>query len=206
MRTVEQRLKTSEKLKGHTVSEETRTRISSTLKSRGIKPVVRFDATGVKRSENYKIKMRLVQALIHKPTHIQCGICEKHFRISPARLSTAKYCSKDCQRKGLMKPKSLESVEKIRTNRQIRDSFDYKIWRRRVFERDDYTCQSCCVRGVYLHADHELSFALYPDLRFEVLNGRTLCVPCHKRTSTYGGRTAKRMGVDAGTFTLNKLL
>lgn len=68
----------------------------------------------------------------------------------------------------------------------IRKSVEYKLWREAVFTRDDYTCQACGQRGGNLHADHELPFAHYPDLRFEVLNGRTLCVPCHRKTPTYG--------------------
>lgn len=48
-----------------------------------------------------------------------------------------------------------------------------------VFERDDYTCQMCLVRGGILHADHIKSWKDYPDLRFELSNCRTLCRPCH---------------------------
>ena len=70
-------------------------------------------------------------------------------------------------------------------NAQIRTSIEYKNWRRAVFERDDYTCQACGIRGKKLNADHVMPFALYQDLRFEVLNGRTLCLGCHKKTDTY---------------------
>lgn len=73
-------------------------------------------------------------------------------------------------------------------NQKIRGSEEYKIWRKHVFNRDNYTCQACGKRGVTLHADHELPFAYYPDLRFEILNGRTLCVNCHKKTDTYAGK------------------
>ena len=65
---------------------------------------------------------------------------------------------------------------------------EYRTWRTHVFNRDDYTCQACGVRGGVLQADHELPYALFPDLRYEVLNGRTLCVACHRKTSTYGTR------------------
>lgn len=72
--------------------------------------------------------------------------------------------------------------------RAVRTSATYRYWRKHVFQRDDYTCQACGERGGKLNADHELPFALYPDLRFEILNGRTLCEDCHKKTPTYGNR------------------
>lgn len=70
----------------------------------------------------------------------------------------------------------------------IRNSQKYKNWRQSIFERDNYTCQGCFRRGYKLNADHIKSFAEYPDLRFELSNGRTLCIDCHKKTSNYAGR------------------
>jgi 5-methylcytosine-specific restriction endonuclease McrA len=63
---------------------------------------------------------------------------------------------------------------------------EYKAWRRAVFERDDYTCQMCRIRGGQLQADHIKSYAHFPELRLDVSNGRTLCRPCHRNTPTYG--------------------
>ena len=73
-------------------------------------------------------------------------------------------------------------------NEQIRRSVPYKQWRKAVFIRDDYTCQGCGKRGGELQADHELPFSVYPDLRFEILNGRTFCKPCHLKTPTWGSK------------------
>lgn len=71
-------------------------------------------------------------------------------------------------------------------HRTIRVSKEYKLWRKAVFERDNYTCIWCGQKGVVLNADHIKAFADYPELRFAIDNGRTLCTPCHKTTETYG--------------------
>ena len=64
---------------------------------------------------------------------------------------------------------------------KIRKEIGYKKWRKNVFERDNYVCQKCGKRGGNLHVHHDLSFADYPDLRIEILNGMTLCVSCHRK-------------------------
>jgi HNH endonuclease/NUMOD3 motif-containing protein len=71
-------------------------------------------------------------------------------------------------------------------NQLIRSSSEYRLWRTSVFERDDYTCQICQQRGGRLNADHIKQFALFPELRLDLTNGRTLCEPCHRKTDTYG--------------------
>lgn len=74
-------------------------------------------------------------------------------------------------------------------NRRLRTGLGYKIWREAVFSRDDYTCQECKARGGELNADHIKPFALFPEFRLELSNGRTLCVPCHRKTDTWGRKT-----------------
>ena len=72
-------------------------------------------------------------------------------------------------------------------NQKIRNSTEYKLWRVAVFKRDNWTCIWCNDRtGGNLNADHIKSFSLHPELRLKVENGRTLCIPCHKKTKTYG--------------------
>lgn len=72
-----------------------------------------------------------------------------------------------------------------------RRSTRYREWAKAVKIRDDFTCQHCGVRGGKLHSDHIKGFADYPDLRYELSNGRTLCIPCHEKTPNYKNRKAK---------------
>lgn len=67
-------------------------------------------------------------------------------------------------------------------NERIRHSKEYKKWRLLVFERDNFTCINCGDnKGGNLNADHIQPFSLYPELRLDLDNGRTLCEHCHKK-------------------------
>ena len=70
---------------------------------------------------------------------------------------------------------SQEEREKQRKSSACRD------WTKKVYERDDYTCQKCGVRGKRMNAHHIHSYAKHADLRHDVNNGAALCVPCHKQ-------------------------
>ena len=73
----------------------------------------------------------------------------------------------------------------------IRSSKEYKLWRKSVYERDEYKCIWCgeVGNGKNLNADHIKTFAYFPELRFAIDNGRTLCVDCHRKTDTYGWKS-----------------
>ena len=82
----------------------------------------------------------------------------------------------------------------------IREIFKYRKWRSDIFARDNFTCVLCGIRNGDKQADH------YPKMFAEIIseykiktldeaiackefwnldNGRTLCVSCHKKTNTY---------------------
>jgi len=82
---------------------------------------------------------------------------------------------------------------------RVRSSFEYRQWRSDVFTRDRFTCVHCQTKKSPFNADHIKPFALIVkensiknmddargcDELWNINNGRTLCVPCHKKTETY---------------------
>ena len=65
--------------------------------------------------------------------------------------------------------------------REIRNSKQNAEWRMAVFERDKYTCAICRKVGGRLNAHHIKPFSKFPNDRFDIDNGITLCEECHKR-------------------------
>jgi hypothetical protein len=90
------------------------------------------------------------------------------------------------------------------TDKIIRQMFEYKVWRTKVFERDSWTCQTCEERK-YVTAHHIKSFRMILienkiisteqarkcDELWDVSNGVTLCEECHSLTDNYKGRNYK---------------
>lgn len=129
-----------------------------------------------------------ITSLKEKSFNFKCIICDKTVFTQPAqiRLRNRKTCSIKCR--GILQTRLAEQrrLIGIMTKHQIDRAERYSIkasnWRNAVFERDDYKCQACGVRGGYLEADHCLPWAFFPDIRYELLNGRTLCRECHNKT------------------------
>lgn len=117
-------------------------------------------------------------------TIVFCKICGS--RLEVYRSSGKKYCSKECYFKSVSlrqqgdkhhnwKGGVTEQRDKVRTHPL------YKDWRKKVFERDDYTCQSCFSKGLEIHAHHMSSYKDNPKERLKLANGITLCGECHRQ-------------------------
>lgn len=135
---------------------------------------------------------------------LDCVVCGAKFYVNPHRVAKARACSRACN---LIHRRSEPFREAMRQRRLGEKSFFWrggrtsknkldressvgKWWSRAVKERDDYTCQQCGKRGGELHADHIVPMAIAPaDVKWDLSNGRTLCVACHRQTPTFGGRT-----------------
>lgn len=66
--------------------------------------------------------------------------------------------------------------------RKLKRNFpEYSIWRKNIFERDNYTCQRCHQLGKTLNAHHIESWNTNKELRIEESNGIIFCQKCHKK-------------------------
>lgn len=63
-----------------------------------------------------------------------------------------------------------------------KDDYGYIRWAQEVKRRDNYTCVICGRRGVVLHSHHLNAWASFPEQRYDVANGATLCQDlCHQK-------------------------
>jgi hypothetical protein len=148
------------------------------------------------------------KGLIVRPLYYNCQVCGKKFKRHSCQVNP-KFCSNKCAgkfRKGKKRPKfSKEWIENLsKSHKGVQAKEKHPKWKggitkknhlernrfrdevqKQVFERDNYTCQMCDVRGGILHVDHIQSWSEYPDLRFDINNCRTLCNKCHYKI-TFG--------------------
>lgn len=78
-------------------------------------------------------------------------------------------------------------------NMKIRNSLEIKLWRKAIFERDNFTCQKTGIKGGELIVHHINNFAEFPELRTAINNGITLSKESHKEFhDKYGRRNNTR--------------
>lgn len=87
---------------------------------------------------------------------------------TPYKMKNPRFGEKAAHWKGGITTKDKLEREKFRREMQ-----------KLIFERDDYTCQMCGIKGQKMQVDHIQSWADYVELRFSMDNCRTLCMDCH---------------------------
>lgn len=168
---VETRRKIGDKHRGKkvVVSEETRRKISQTLKGRTPKNL---------------------ETLHSKPRSLE-------WRKNTGKSNTGLVRSEETRRKiSEAKRNPLRPLYLA-----VRYCYKSKDWRVKIFHRDNYTCVICEKRGDTLNADHypkrfvdilrdngidTIDKAMACEELWNIQNGRTLCLDCHKKTDTYG--------------------
>ena len=78
--------------------------------------------------------------------------------------------------------------ERLGERRTAMGRIEYRLWREKVFERDNWTCVICKQRGGELNADHILPYVSHEALRYDIDNGRTVCRLCHLKLPTHGAK------------------
>lgn len=132
-----------------------------------------------------------------------CEHCKKLMRVPTHLLETKRFCSRGCLaswqsifKNGVNSATWKGGLSNI--NRYVRTTREYYEWRKAVLKRDNYTCVECgykshtTIKGKSdIQADHIKPFGKYPELRFDINNGRVLCITCHRKTPTWGVNTRK---------------
>ncbi len=129
--------------------------------------------------------------------NMNCKNCAKSF---VTRVKKRMFCSVSCKSKffwsdkdyakklslaheGIMigekSPRWVKDRSTTTYNRPL-NSFEYSNWRKEVFTRDNFTCKMSkgeCSKRIEAH--HILSWKQYPELRYDINNGITLCRAHH---------------------------
>lgn len=66
-------------------------------------------------------------------------------------------------------------------NKLRRTNGKYIEWRKKVFQRDSYTCRECEHKCSRLQAHHIKGVSTNSELIYDISNGVTLCIKCHSK-------------------------
>jgi len=148
-------------------------------------------STGSRYEHHYCCLNCYRESLVKKEEQI-CDYCGLLYLIHPCRNRATghHYCSQECSHKDMVGTKGSNwRGGKSSEIHSLRSSNRYKEWRLSVFKRDVFTCSKCGdVAGGNLEGHHILSFSRFPEARFSVGNGDTLCSECHKEFHDLYGR------------------
>ncbi|WP_338750047.1 HNH endonuclease signature motif containing protein [Bacillus sp. FJAT-52991] len=131
---------------------------------------------GAKHKESSLLKIK--KSRVKKRINTSCTYCHKEFEIvlSAFHKSERNFCNQTCFRSFLKDNRVITE--------DITNSAAYKEWRLKVYKRDGYRCKmpGCYSQSRDIAAHHIYPKKTYPELKFEVSNGITLCKTCHEKT------------------------
>jgi len=112
----------------------------------------------------------------HKQRKAVCVYCKKEFEY---RYGERRYCSRKCA----FEHKVGENASQWKggatlKNDRARNGNKLKQWRDEVFKIDNYECAECGSKDE-IQAHHIKEFSKHKELRYNLNNGKTLCIKCH---------------------------
>ncbi len=147
----------------------------------GKERLVRFGAYKIKCKSCVHKRINLSKETLQKMK--KCNLGRIHTKESRANMSKnhADMSGKNNPHYGKYGEKSSRWNPNLTDrDREVKRNYPaYYEWRKKVFERDSYTCQICYKLGVYLNAHHLDGYAENPEIRTTLENGVTLCKKCH---------------------------
>lgn len=151
-----------------------------------------FESTNDKNANRFCSRECYNEAHRIKDKKRKCLTCGEYFI---AKASEDKYCSRKCYDGNRNMPKGENHWNwkgGISVQNDKRDSAEYKQWRLAVYKRDNYCCVKCGSKEK-LNAHHLKSWKNYPQLRYVVANGVTLCEKCHIKYHQENGYDDKKL-------------
>ena len=113
-----------------------------------------------------------------KPPRL-CTTCKK----VPLGYNKAKKQCLECYNKSRPSGSKHPNFNPLLTDKDRRKpshSHEYKLWAKLVKKRDDFKCRTCnCIKGNNLCSHHLDGWSTFPEKRYQIDNGITLCENCH---------------------------
>ena len=141
-----------------------------------------------KGHETSKETRKKIGDSLFKGVYYNCDYCGNESRTPKSHFIKKKlhFCNQKCYssyREEVMQSHEHNSWKGgiTKATQGGRGSKKYKIWQRAVYDRDEYKC-TWCGSDKKIEADHIKRWAKYPKLKYEISNGRTLCMKCHNKT------------------------
>ena len=136
----------------------------------------------------------------------KCVVCGNTFTrgsINAGNFKSKQTCSRVCTNI-LLSKKATENARYGEANpgwkgdsaRRRTRRGPHRWWRNEVLRKDKATCQRCGVTDAVLVAHHIKPWEAYPELRFEVSNGLTLCEKCHFKEHGWDLAPSVQVSVD----------